>query len=399
MSVNVGQLFVQHDNLSMLLKVATEYVRAWQRDIFSKLSELEKHEQGAENFLTRRTRRLTILPPRDSWAMIIEHVRFLADGDLARHISESLGCRVVWAEVQGGALGWACFEFDKGKLVGGKLEPVSGREQRLVAAANESRAANLSETEDGQMPLYPIDAEQEAWDHLVGLGIPPGYVFVYPGDVVRLNSGGDMEAGYIILKDSHYGGRMITASGPAKFLPRPEGLPYRPDLVARENGQPTAIHEVRLLHGRPSRGAVDRIFEAELAWRRRAFAIMSETLSGLVPPITFRYKDPAAPERDLDKQVEVRRTACRDSALQLTSGAQVLARKGFAARAAEIAAGEEPGVVAEPDEAGNLTLKKGDAAATTLDLREAYDLYIEQPAALEQIVDDALQAAGAVSSG
>ncbi len=390
MSINVGQLFVRHDNLNLILRVAAEYVRVWQQGIFSRLSNLEKQEQGAENFLTRRSRRVNILPPKDGWAMIIEQVRFLADGDMARHLSEGLDCRVIWAEVQGGALGWACFEFDKGQLVKGKLEPRSGREERLVAAANEAKAINLSEAQDPEMPVYPTDPERAAWDHLCGLGLPREYIFVYPGDVVRLNSGGEMEAGFLTLRDSHYGGRLIATVGPAKFLPRPAGLPYRPDLVAREGGEPTTVHEVRLLHGRPSSRALDSAFAAELAWRRRAFSVMSATLTGKVPQVIFRYKDPADPDRDIDAAMEKRREACSSPLIGLTSGSGILARKAFAARAAEALNAAESGLEAAPDDAGNLTAKV-DGESVVLDLAAAYRRYLSEPPALEAAASEALE--------
>jgi hypothetical protein len=391
MSINVGQLFVKHDNLKLLLRIAAEYVRIWQKGVFSRLSNLEKEEQGSENFLTRRSRRLTLLPPRDGWSMIIEQVRFLADGELAKHISESLGCPVIWAEMQGGALGWACFELENGQLVRGKLEPAAGREERLVAAANEAKAISLSEAESSDMPHYPVDPEMDAWNHLCSLGLPREYIFVYPGDVLRLGSGGEMEAGFVTLKDSYYGGRMTAALGPARFLPRPDGLPYRPDLVARSDGQPTAVHEVRLLHGRPTRPALDRVFDAEVNWRRRAFQVMSATLPGNIPQVKFRYKDPADPDRDIDEMIDRRRETCTSQFLTLTSGAEVLARKGFAARAAEVINGEDKAQEAEPAEDGNITVKTGEERST-LDLSRAYRRYVSEPPALEAAAVDALEA-------
>ena len=59
--------------------------------------------------------------------------------------------------------------------------------------------------------------------------------------------------------------------------------------MTRENGEPNAVHEVRLLQGRPVKSSLDRAFAAELNWRRRAFYVMSETLGGRViaGPMTF----------------------------------------------------------------------------------------------------------------
>jgi hypothetical protein len=351
---------------------------------------LEKEEQGAENFLTRRSRRLTVMPPRDGWAMIIEQVRFLADGDLARHLSEGLGCKVVWSEVQGGALGWACFEFENGHLTGGRLDPASGREERLVAAANEAKALNLMEAEQSEMPVYPVDPEMDAWHHLCALGLPREYIFAYPNDIVRLGSGGETEAGFVVLKDSYYGGRLTAAVGPARFAARPQGLPYRPDLVAREDGQPTAIHEIRLLQGRPSRQSLDRAFEAELHWRRRAFYVMSETLPGSVPHISFRYKDPADPDRDLEKLLEQRREASDNPFLRMTSVTEVLALRGFAAKAAEVINAQSSGIEAVAEESGQLTFKLGEESLT-LDAHRAYRRYLAEPAALESAAVDLLE--------
>ncbi len=391
MSINVGQIFIRHDNLNLLLRVTAEYMRVWQKGVFSRLSTLEKEEQGAENFLSRRARRMSILPPKDGWAMIIEQVRFLADGDLARHISESLACRVIWTELQGGALGWACFEFEKGRLVRGRLEPPAGREERLIAAATEAKAVNLSQTESADMPLYPLDPEKQAWDYLVQLGLPPEYVFMYPGDVGRLGKAGEFEAGFVILRDSHYGGRMTAAIGPAKLLARPAALPYRPDLVARDVDQPKAIHEVRLLHGRPTRPAIERVFAAELNWRRRAFYTMSNTLTGRVPEISFKYKDPADPDRDFDEILEKHRDACKSPFIALTSSADVLARKGFAARAAELINAEDGTLEAAPDEGGNLTVKLGGEEAT-LDLLGSYRRYVADTSVIEETASEALAA-------
>ena len=307
MSTNVGQIFVQHGNLRLIVKVIAEYLRIWQQEVFSRLSDLEKDEQGAEHFLEKRTRRITVLPPRDGWAMALEQVRFLADGDLARHLSEGLACRVVWAEVQGGALGWAGFQFEKGKLIGGRLEPVSGREPRLVAAANEAGCASLTEMDNPDMPVYPLDAEKAAWEHLLGLGLPRDYLFVYPADVKRLNSGGDVLAGFLTLKDSFYGGRLIAAIGPARMAPRTADLPSRPDLLAKSGGVPVAAHEVRLLNGRPRAAALDSAFAAEQAWRARASAALAAAGPGKPPEILFRYKDLSAPEINLDAEMERRR--------------------------------------------------------------------------------------------
>ena len=220
MSINVGQLFIQHPNLKLTVRVAAEYLRIWQRDVFSRLSNLEKTEQGAEHFLEKRTRKITILQPLRGWSMLVEQSRFLADGDLARHLSEGLGCRVVWAEVQGGALGWACFEFEKGKLLRGRLEPVAAREPRLMAAARECGLAAPGELESQDMPVYPSDPEQAAWSHLLSLELPPEYLFFYPGDLKRLNDGGDVEAGFLVLKDSFYGGRLLSSIGPARQIGR-----------------------------------------------------------------------------------------------------------------------------------------------------------------------------------
>ena len=58
MSVNVGQLFIQHPKLGLIVKVAAEYLRTWQREVFERLSDLERNEQGAEHFLVRRNRRM-----------------------------------------------------------------------------------------------------------------------------------------------------------------------------------------------------------------------------------------------------------------------------------------------------------------------------------------------------
>jgi len=391
MSINVGQIFVQHDNLNLVLRVTAEYMRVWQKGVFARLSTLEKEEQGAENFLSRRARRMTILPPKDGWAMIVEQVRFLADGDLARHLSESLACRVIWSELQGGALGWACYEFEQGRLAGGRLAPPAGREERLVAAATEARAVNLSQTESADMPLYPVDPERDAWQHLCGLGLPREYIFMYPGDVTRLGRAGQIEAGFVVLKDSHYGGRMTAAIGPAEVLKRPPALPYRPDLVARQEGQPTAIHEVRLLHGRPTRRAIERVFAAELTWRRRAFYTMSATLTGKVPDIAFKYKDPANPDRDFDEILGKLREACKSPFVALTSGSGVLARRGFAARAAEVLNARDADLEAVPDEQGNLTVKQGRNEAT-LDLLGAYRQYVADTSELETAASEALAA-------
>jgi hypothetical protein len=390
MSINVGQLFVEHDNLKLILRVVAEYVRVWQKGIFSRLSTLEKQEQGAENFLTRRARRISILPPANGWAMIVEQVRFLADGDLARHLSEGLGCRVIWSEVQGGALGWACFEFENGKLTGGRLEPAAGREERLVAAATEAKAVNLAQTESPAMPLYPLDAEQDAWNHLLGLGLPRDYIFLYPGDILRLDKGGELEAAFVVLRASHYGGRMTAAIGPAKLLPRPAGMPYRPDLVARSGDQPTCVHEVRLVHGSPTRQAIERIFAAELKWRRRGFQVMSKTLGGYVPEVSFRYKDPVVPDRDLDDIVSKHREASSSSFIGLTGTSQILSRKGFAARAADIVNDQDKSLEPVVDQAGNLTVKLGEDHAT-LDLRGAYRRYLGEPPTLETLAADALE--------
>jgi len=390
MSINVGQIFIQHQNLNLTVKVAAEYLRIWQREVFARLSDLEKDEQGAEHFLEKRTRRIAILPPLRGWSVAIEQVRFLADGDLARHLSEGLGCKVVWVELQGGALGWAGFEFENGRLVRGKLEPLGGREPRLVTAANEAGAANLAELEAPDMPVYPADPERAAWNHLLALGLPREYLFVYPADFTRLNAGGDVTAGFLTLKDSFYGGRLITSTGPARLAVRGPELPCRPDLLARSGGEPVAVHEVRLLAGRPRAAALDSAFAAELGWRRRAFSSLAAASPGRLPEILFRYKDPGMPDLDLDAEMDRRRSACGAFILKVTSAKDLLARRGFAARAAEVLNARGPGLEARPDEAGNLTVRVGGESAL-LELFTAYRRYLLEPAALEAQVSAALE--------
>ncbi|HOX06897.1 MAG TPA: hypothetical protein PK280_10885 [Planctomycetota bacterium] len=383
MSINVGQVFVQHEKLNLIIKVAAEYLRMWQRDVYSRLSDIEKNEQGAEHFLEKRTRKITVLPPKGGWTTLIECVRFLADAELAKHLSEGLGCRTVWAEVQGGALGWACFEFEKGALVRGRMEPLAGREPRLVAAANEAGLAGLTELESADMPDYPADPERAAWDHLVGLGLPAEHLFVYPSDLTRLDSGGDITAGFLTLKESSfYNGRLITALGPARFPRRTGSLPCRPDLVARTGGEPVAVHEVRLLAGRPRPAALDAAFTAELIWRRRALVSLSASSPGRLPEILFRYKNPERPDVDLDAEMERRRSASRSPIIRLTSAKDLLARRGFAARAAAVLNARQASLEAKPDEVGDLCVTV-DGQAATVSLFAAHRRYLAAPETLE----------------
>ena len=111
-----------------------------------------------------------------------------------------------------------------------------------MAAANEAGCASLTEMDNPDMPVYPLDAEKAAWEHLLGLGLPRDYLFVYPADVKRLNSGGDVLAGFLTLKDSFYGGRLIASIGPARLAPRTAELPSRPDLLAKSGGVP--VYEI-----------------------------------------------------------------------------------------------------------------------------------------------------------
>jgi hypothetical protein len=161
--------------------------------------------------------------------------------------------------------------------------------------------------------------------------------------------------------------------------------------VARKGDRPVSVHEVRLLHGRPTRAALERVFAAELCWRRRAFYAMSRDLDGELPEVRFNYSDPDSPQRDLNSRIESHRTASRSPFLALTSGSGILSRPGFAAMAAEVLTGVDRSLRPAVDPGGGLTVEAGGRTAM-LDLRSAYRRYLREPPALEAAVVDALQA-------
>lgn len=389
MSINVGQIFVNFGNLRLAMRVATEYIRRWERGTYRKLSGIEKREQGAENFLNRMSRRVVMLAPLNGWIALQESVRFLADAELSRHMSESLGCRVIWLEVQGGALGWSCFEFNNGQLTDGRLDPLAGREPRLLTAARAAGLVNGYPEFEPDMPRYPVEPEIDAWHHLLSLGLPAERIFVYPRDIRRMLSGGNTDAGYITLKSSRSGGRVLAAISRAAVSDRPPGPPFKTDLVVRKSGEPMEVHEVRLLHGNATRAGIESARAAEEAWRRRAFWALSAAAPARVPIVTFRYRDPTNPERKLDELLARQGGSGRSPFCEWTATGQVLSLCGFAAEACRLTGAAAPAADPRVDSAGRLTAACG-TARLPVDLGPAYRAYLAAPGETAAIVSAAV---------
>ncbi|MEQ8762326.1 MAG: hypothetical protein RL885_00265 [Planctomycetota bacterium] len=253
MSLNSAQIFIETDDFEQLTSELSLYLSEWFEERFRQLT---RRDDPSRHFLDKDRRRGVIaLPPTGGWSVLVEKRSERADAELARHLSQRLGTRVVWFELQGRRLRFRHQIIDSGRPFDLEAEP--------------PRVWSPLKSELFPMVAYP-DIEPIAYRILKDLGLPDETLFLVSDDIT-IAPGGPGSAMYSLMLHAEDGPRIESL----RFEPSwswgiAHEEPVREDFHGmHQDGLRTVTLETRLLRGVPDEAAAMNLVSIERHARQR----------------------------------------------------------------------------------------------------------------------------------